>query len=176
MTHTAIQSRRCAFRLSAVLRLCLLLLISVSADAVALPRMLPPEAIAFSEFQRKSEFDQRFPGQPVSDIAMVPQGWYVRYQHEALVYLFGPIRFASTAEDYATSLRRIVSAAVAQRAELASHTIEVVILPEPVATDTDSVEPTPEPRRDTEAGSGGSPPPPPQPWWQRLLGIFRRGG
>jgi hypothetical protein len=138
------------------------------------PRLLPPEAIAFSGFLSKAEFDERFPGRIIEDTATLPQGWYVRYQHEALVYLFGPVRFAATAEDYAASLRRIVSDAVRQRPELANHEIAVIALPDDTDSDTSPSRPDSEPR-DSRAGGPPQPPPPPEPWWQRLLGIFRRG-
>ena len=152
---------------------CLLFLFSAAiVHANGLPRLLPPQAIAFSEFLSKAEFDQRFAGEAVSDPSAVPQGWYVRYQHESLEYWFGPLRFAATAEDYAASLRRIVAEAVAQRPELATHSITVITLPtsEP-ASENAPAEPVPE----EPVVNNGALPPPPEPWWQRLLGIFRRG-
>jgi hypothetical protein len=141
--------------------------------ANSMPRLMPPEAIAFSEFLGKAEFDQRYPGEAVKDPTAVPQGWYVRYQHESLLYLFGPLRFAATAEDYAASLRRIVAEAVAQRPELANHSIAVVSLPlDEYARANDAVAPVSEEPVD---GNGAPPsPPPPKPWWQRVLGVFRR--
>ncbi len=177
MIVASLQSHR--FRIQSLVRISLYLLVFVTGAIVhangPLLRLLPPEAIAFSEFLRKAEFDQRFQGEAISDLSTVPQGWYVRYQHESLEYWFGPLRFAATAEDYATSLRRIVAEAVAQRPELANHTITVVSLPtkESVnANANDPLDPVPE---ESVADSGTASPPPPKPWWQRLLGIFRRG-
>jgi hypothetical protein len=174
MIAASFQSPRfCQHRLMRFSVYLLLLFSAATVHADGLPRLLPPQAIAFSEFLSKAEFDQRFPGEAVSDPATVRQGWYVRYQHESLEYWFGPLRFAATAEDYATSLRRIVAEAVAQRPELASHSITVLALPtSEAASPNDPAEPVPE---EPVADNGVPPPPPPEPWWQRLLGIFRRG-
>jgi hypothetical protein len=139
----------------------------------ATTRILPPEAISFSGFLPKTEFDERFQGQIIETLTTVPQGWYVHYQHESLAYLFGPVKFASTAEDYAQSLRRIVADAVAQRQALATHVIAVVALPEASGLTSKPIEPQPESSREEEQPIVN---PSSESWWQKVLGIFRRRG
>lgn len=53
--------------------------------------VLPVEAIADSAKLSKEEFFTRYPGINATQFGLTDEGWYVRYQHEMLTYLYGPI-------------------------------------------------------------------------------------
>lgn len=94
---------------------------SVTAEV----RLIEEEAIPFMAFLKKSDFDDRFPGQLYSDINQLSAGWYVIYEHEALSYYFGPILLEATGEDYLAELDQIVNEAVAQRPSIADYTLQL---------------------------------------------------
>jgi hypothetical protein len=130
-------------------------------------RVLPEEAIPFTAFLRKTDFDRRFPGDKVASVGDLEPGWYVSYEHEALRYHFGPILLESTGQDYRAELESIVEDAVAQRPSITGYTIDLSYLPPPAA------EPPP-----GEPGPGESSPPAPAPPQPRqsfnLFDLIRR--
>jgi len=144
-------------------------LLLAAVPAVLEAKRLPPEAISYSAFLSKAEFDARFPGEAVQAANLLPHGWYVRYQHETLTYWFGPVRFRSVADDYASQLRGIVAQAQGARPELEGHTITVLALPEEARTAEDI--PSEPERRSPGAPSAPEPPS----LLERILGVFRRG-
>ena len=118
-------------------------------------RVLPEEAIPFTAFLKKAEFDQRFPGETVTGPSKLDPGWYVSYEHESLHYYFGPILLESTGEDYKAQLETIVADAVAQRPSIAGY--EIALRYEPsTPPDASSSESSTEPA----AEAASSPPPP----------------
>lgn len=117
-------------------------------------RVLPEEAIPFTAFLKKAEFDQRFPGETADGPSKLDPGWYVSYEHESLHYCFGPILLESTGEDYKAQLERIVADAVAQRPSITGYKIALRYEPStpPDASSSES---------STERAAGAAPPPPP---------------
>lgn len=128
-------------------------------------RVLPEEAIPFTAFLKKADFDQRFPGTSVSDPATLDTGWYVSYEHESLHYYFGPILLESTGEDYKAQLEAIVAEAVAQRPSITGYTIDLRYEP---STPREVESPEQDPGRPPQA----APPPPPQRF--SLFQLIRR--
>ena len=153
-----------------LLGLCGFVGVALGASASGL-RQMPIEAIPYTGFLSKADFDERFPGELRESAAALPRGWYVTYQHEALVYWFGPVRFRSTAEDYEAQLRGIVDAATRERPDLQGYTIAV--REAPVADQSAQ----PELGSPPEARSPSSPPSEPEPpsFLERLFRVFRRG-
>src|SRR5690606_35030416 len=97
-------------------------------------------------------------------------GWYVIYEHDSLVYCFGPILLESTGKDYLEQLTGIVEAAVAQRPGITGYQLKLSY--EPLAASArrpSNAEPA------TPPPSAPPPAPPPQPsiwtFFKRLFGF-----
>ncbi|MFP4156485.1 MAG: hypothetical protein ACLFU4_02615 [Opitutales bacterium] len=93
--------------------------------AVSGARVMDAQAIPYTSFLSKADFDQRFPGEQVSDLAALEPGWYVIYEHESLAYYFGPVLLQSTGQDYLEELQDTVEAAVAQRPSIRDYRLEL---------------------------------------------------
>ncbi len=126
---------------------------SVRAAGDASLRVMPEEAIPFTSFLEKAEFDRRFPGERVASAEELEPGWYVTYEHESLSYYFGPILLESTGRDYRLELESIVDEAVARRPSITGYTIDLRYEPTVVREDGSGKAPD----------SASGPPMPPQP-------------
>lgn len=147
--------------------------LSVCAD-----RILPVDSIAYMRILEKPAFDKRFPGKVVTSAAEVPAGWYVRYQHESLVYLFGASASETTANFYADELREIFQDALAQRSSLSTARMEV--LQYPVVEKKNPSQQSPDknpaekesPPEKTPPAQPSNPSPPKPSFWDWLFSIF----
>ena len=136
-------------------------------------RVIGEEAISFTAFLDKAEFDKRFPGERVAERSDLEPGYYVIYRHRSLNYFFGPILLESTGEDYLSRLEGIVEEAVAQRPSIRDYTLELRYEPDtpPEAGGGEASEEAPE-------NAPGSGPPPTQrrnrglfDWFFRIFGL-----
>ncbi|MEO0510362.1 MAG: hypothetical protein AAF065_10940 [Verrucomicrobiota bacterium] len=132
-------------------------------------RVIEEEAIPFTSFLSKADFDLRYPGKEVSDLSTIDPGWYVIYEHESISYYFGPILLQSTGEDYLSQLEGTVEAAVAQRPSIQDYRLELSYEPnqvnsQPPASSGGS-------SSSNSSGGSGSPQPAPQ---SGIWGFFRR--
>ena len=134
-------------------------------------RVIEAGAIPFTAFLSKADFDQRYPGKEVSDLAKLEPGWYVIYEHASLSYYFGPVLLESTGRDYLGQLTETVEAAVAQRPSIQDYRLELSYEPSQsnagsgsTGSDTSSANP----------GTGRTQPPPKPSIWdffRRLFGL-----
>ncbi|HAV13114.1 MAG TPA: hypothetical protein DCX06_06440 [Opitutae bacterium] len=140
--------------------LCLLLPLSIYAQQAAQIRVIEEEAIPFTRFLSKADFDQRYPGKLLSDAAKLDTGWYVIYQHESLNYYFGPMLLESTGQDYFEQFKETVGEAVDQRPSIEGYRLELSFEPQ-IATTNPSGS-TPPQSGEPQIGSG-TPQPAPKP-------------
>ena len=114
--------------LSRSLRVSLLLMVvtGLPARLPAKTVVYPVEAIADLWQLGASDFQTKFGGINVTGLGLSDEGWYVRYQHENLTLLFGPLPDRETARRHAWELESVRDAAVRNRASLASSKVDFV--------------------------------------------------
>jgi hypothetical protein len=145
----------------------LLLTILTAKVALGQHRVIEEAAIPFTGFLSKADFDQRYPGEMITDLSELSPGWYVIYEHESLSYYFGPILLQATGEDYLGQLTETVEAAVAQRPSIEDYRLDLSYEPSQPASPSQSQENS---SADSSGGSG-SPRPESKPG---LWGFLRR--
>ena len=135
--------------------------------AVSAARVMEAQAIPYTSFLSKADFDQRFPGEQVSDLSQLNPGWYVIYEHESLAYYFGPVLLQSTGQDYFDELTETVEAAVAERPSIRDYRLELSYEPSAAEDGVGTAESEREP-------TAPNPPPPPKPsgFWGFIRSIF----
>jgi hypothetical protein len=144
--------------------LALLLLLPAAVSAT---RVMEAQAIPYTSFLSKADFDQRFPGEQVSDLSQLDPGWYVIYEHESLAYYFGPVLLKSTGQDYFDELTEIVDAAVAERPSIRDYRLDLSYEPNETENGGESAESEREP-------SATNPPTPPKSsgFWGFIRSVF----
>lgn len=134
-------------------------------------RVIEAGAIPFAAFLSKADFDQRYPGEEVTDLSTLEPGWYVIYEHEALSYYFGPVLLESTGKDYLNQLTETVNAAVDQRPSIQDYRLELSY--EPSQSSAPSGASGKPPNSGNPNAGSGSPQPAPQPsMWDLFKRIF----
>lgn len=88
--------------------------------------VLPVEAIADSAKLTKAEFQDRYTGIDVTQFGLSDEGWYVRYQHELLTYLYGPIDELDYARRLKKLLEEIRLSAVLKSPSLSSSEVDII--------------------------------------------------
>lgn len=88
--------------------------------------VLPVEAIADSAKLTKEEFQERYAGIDVTQFGLSDEGWYVRYQHELLTYLYGPIEELDYARRLKKLLEEIRLSAVLKSPALGSSEVDII--------------------------------------------------
>ncbi|MEM1221152.1 MAG: hypothetical protein AAGH40_00190 [Verrucomicrobiota bacterium] len=122
-------------------------------------RVIEADAIPFTGFLSKADFDARYPGKTISNLTELDSGWYVIYEHEALQYFFGPITLESTGQDYLKQLEGVVAEAVAQRPSITGYTISLSYEPSQVTANSASGGNTgtsPAPSQSPDSGGSGN--------------------
>ena len=159
-------------RCSSIRQIWVLLCLAWSPLQLPAARVIEAGAIPFTAFLSKADFDQRYPGQELTDLSQLDPGWYVIYQHESLSYYFGPVLLESTGQDYLTHLTQTVENAVAQRPSIQDYRLELSYEPSHSNTPADAAAPDAS-NREPGAGPAGPPPPPPSIWtfFRRLFGL-----
>jgi len=147
----------------------LLFYLMMTAVVFAGSRQLPLRSINYMSFYTKQEFDERFPGKVITDKHPSDEGYYVVYQHENLLYYFGPDMYESIAEIYKEELDRVVEIVKGKRESLKTAKTYILKLPRDKASAPSASESTSE----ETAKSGAPKPPEPESWWSRL---FRKIG
>jgi hypothetical protein len=134
-------------------------------------RVMDETAIPFTAFLSKADFDQRYPGEVVSDVSQLDSGWYVIYQHESLNYYFGPILLESIGTDYLEQLTETVEAAVAERPSIQNYRLELSYEPSEPETGGAGADSSPA----QKPADPNAMPPAPQPnpsFWSLIKRIF----
>ncbi|MDP4884114.1 MAG: hypothetical protein NWR08_08270 [Opitutales bacterium] len=124
-------------------------------------RVIEEEAIPFTRFLSKADFDQRYPGAILDDPSKLDTGWYVIYEHESLSYYFGPILLESTGQDYYEQLKTTVGEAVDQRPTIEGYRLELSF--EPKASSSSSTATTNPPAEESSESGYSTPQPAPKP-------------
>lgn len=138
----------------------LLFLVALSAAHGQL-RVIEEEAIPFTRFLSKADFDQRYPGTILDDASKLDTGWYVIYEHESLSYYFGPILLESTGQDYYEQLKATLGEAVDQRPTIEGYRLELSF--EPKASSSSSAATTNPPAEESPESGYSTPQPAPKP-------------
>lgn len=86
----------------------------------------PAEAIQDSAKLKRTEFDKLYPGIDITNIGLVDEGWYVRYNHEQLIYLFGPFDDLDFARIQKQELEQVRLNIVLKNPKLSSSTIDLI--------------------------------------------------
>src|SRR5215213_4642770 len=72
------------------------------------------------------EFRQKYGGINVTGLGPSDEGWYVRYRHENLTYLFGPLAERDDARKRKWDMETVRDAAIRNRPSLASSQVDFV--------------------------------------------------
>lgn len=86
----------------------------------------PVEAIVDGARFSKQKFDQTYPGIDVTLYGLSDEGWYVRYKHELLTYLYGPIEDLTFARRQKKILEEIRLSVVLKNPSLSSSTVDII--------------------------------------------------
>ena len=86
----------------------------------------PLEAVIDSGTMTKGQFKKRYPGIDVTDFGLTDEGWYIRYSHQKLVYMFGPSNDLEYTRELKAVLEDIRLSAVLKEPKLSSSKIEIV--------------------------------------------------
>jgi hypothetical protein len=136
--------------------------------AVSAARVMAAQAIPYTSFLSKADFDRRFPGERVSDLSQLDPGWYVIYEHGSLAYYFGPVLLQSTGQDYFDELTETVEAAVAERPSIRDYRLELSYEPSEAEDGGGAAES----EREPTATNPLPPPPKPSGFWGFIRSIF----
>ncbi len=107
------------------LRLFLLLALLLPA-ARAVTVIYPVEGIADLWRLADEEFREKYSGINITGLGMSDEGWYVRYRHENLTYLFGPLSDREAARRAMWELEAVRDAVIRERPTLSSSRVDVV--------------------------------------------------
>lgn len=86
----------------------------------------PVEAIADSAELSRNEFNERYAGIDITRYGLMDEGWYVRYKHELLMYVYGPIEDLEFARRQKALLEEIRLNLVLKNPKLSSSTIDLI--------------------------------------------------
>jgi hypothetical protein len=105
---------------------CLLLALVLAASARATTVIYPVGAIEDLWKYPAEEFREKYAGINITGLDVNDEGWYVRYRHENLTYLFGPIADREEARKKMWDLETVRDAAIRNRPSLSSSQVDFV--------------------------------------------------
>lgn len=88
--------------------------------------VFPVEAIEDSARMSKKEFQETYPGIDVTGFGLSDEGWYVKYRHELLSYLYGPIYDLNEARAYKALMEEVRLTLVLKQPKLTTSTVELI--------------------------------------------------
>ncbi|EDY84493.1 hypothetical protein VDG1235_4124 [Verrucomicrobiia bacterium DG1235] len=110
-----------------VISLCLAL---IAAHAIQAQEeriiVFPVEAIADGARFSKAKFNETYPGIDVTQYGLSDEGWYIRYKHELLTYLYGPLEELNYARRQKKLLEEIRLSVVLKNPSLSSSTVDII--------------------------------------------------
>ncbi len=86
----------------------------------------PVEAIADGARFSKQKFNDTYPGIDVTQYGLSDEGWYIRYKHELLTYLYGPLEDLTYARRQKKLLEEIRLSVVLKNPSLSSSTVDII--------------------------------------------------
>src|SRR5258708_34080841 len=105
-----------------LMRLLLLALLLPAARAVTM--IYPVEGIADLWNLPYDEYRGKYAGINITGLGPGDEGWYVRYRHENLTYLFGPLPGREAARGRKWELEAVRDAAIRERPSLPTSRID----------------------------------------------------
>lgn len=103
-----------------------LLLLAVASPLPGATSIYPIGAIEDLWNLPADEFRQKYPGINATGLGPSDEGWYVRYRHENLTYLFGPVADREEARKRKWEMETVRDAAIRNRPSLASSQVDFV--------------------------------------------------
>jgi hypothetical protein len=97
-----------------------------AAVASAMTMIYPVEAIDDLWMLGADDFREKYSGINISGLSPSDEGWFVRYRHENLTYLFGPVADREEARRKKWEMEAVRDAAIRNRATLASSQVDYV--------------------------------------------------
>jgi hypothetical protein len=107
-------------------RIILTFFLVMATYAPATTIIFPVEAIDDLWQLPADEFRQKYAGINISGIGPSDEGWYVRYRHENLTHLFGPLADSESARKKKWEMEAVRDAAIRNRASLAASKVDYV--------------------------------------------------
>lgn len=105
----------------------IILMLSMAASAQEQKVIIyPVEAISDSAELGRAEFQKRYPGIDVTDFGLMDEGWYVRYTHELLTYVYGPIDELDEARIQKKILEEIRLSLVLKNPKLSTSKVDII--------------------------------------------------
>lgn len=101
-------------------------LLAFASLARAVTMIYPVEAIDDLWTLPAEEFKQKYSGINVTGLGPTDEGWYVRYKHENLTYLFGPVADREEARRKKWEMESVRDAAVKHRSTLSTAQVDFV--------------------------------------------------
>ncbi|MDQ8187476.1 hypothetical protein [Pelagicoccus sp. SDUM812002] len=86
----------------------------------------PVEAIADGARFSQQKFNETYPGIDVTQYGLSDEGWYIRYKHELLTYLYGPLEDLTYARHQKKLLEEIRLSVVLKKPSLSSSTVDII--------------------------------------------------
>lgn len=86
----------------------------------------PVEAIADGARFSKQKFNETYQGIDVTTYGLSDEGWYIRYKHELLTYLYGPLEDLTYARRQKKLLEEIRLSVVLKNPALSSSTVDII--------------------------------------------------
>ena len=86
----------------------------------------PMEAIGDSARLNHAEFKELYPGIDITGIGLIDEGWYIRYSHDGLVYMFGPSENLDYTREQKMLLEQVRLAVVLKTPTLSSSKIDII--------------------------------------------------
>jgi len=84
------------------------------------------EAIGDSARLSHGEYKKLYPGIDITGIGLIDEGWYIRYTHDGLVYMFGPNEDLDYTREQKALLEQVRLAVVLQLPKLSSSKVEII--------------------------------------------------
>ena len=106
--------------------LAVLALVAVAVLARATTVIYPVEAIDDLWQLQADDFKTKYAGINITGLGPSDEGWYVRYRHENLTYMFGPLADNDAARQKKWELETVRDAAIRNRPSLASSKVDYV--------------------------------------------------
>src|SRR3954469_25924618 len=107
-------------------RFAVVALIAVAPLAHATTMIYPVEAIDDLWNLPADEFKAKYAGINITGLGPSDEGWYVRYKHENLTCLFGPLADREAARSKKWDMETVRDAAIRNRPSLASSQVDFV--------------------------------------------------
>ena len=116
------------FRLTTIVTLALALLASASLGQYTPTKIIvyPLEAVIDSGTMTYGQFKKRYPGINVTNFGLTDEGWYIRYTHQRMVYMFGPSDDLEYTRELKAVLDEIRLSTVLKNPKLSSSKVEIV--------------------------------------------------